>query len=80
MTRTTEQMERIKMLFKKFYDAHRWVEAHPAIEYPDKHRDVIVPAVEGWCDELEAMGINRVFSMCLFVFGSDWQIQYNMIT
>jgi hypothetical protein len=79
MPRTPEQLEQIKVLFKKLYDAHRWVESHPAIEYPDKHRDVIVPAVEGWCDELELLGINRTFSMCIYSFGTDWQICYQMV-
>ena len=78
--RTSEQLARKKTLFKKLYDAHRWVESHPVIEYPDKHRDVIVPAVEGWCDELETLGVTeRKFSMCIFVFGSDWKICFDMV-
>jgi len=80
MPSTPEQRERIKELFKKLYDAHRWVEGHPAIDNYEKHRDVIVPAVEGWCDELETLGVTqREFSMCIFTFGTDWQVCFDMI-
>lgn len=72
-----ESETRVKELFKKLYDAHRWTESHPAIDYHEQYKTV-VGAVEGWCDELEGLGVIRIFSMCIFTFGSDWQICYNI--
>ena len=71
-------MNRIKALFKKLYDANRWTSAHPAIEYSEQFKTV-VDAVEDWCDELELLGVNRTFSMCIYTFGTDYQICYDMI-
>ena len=68
-------MESVKELFKKLYDAHRWTEAHPV----DDRYSAVVAAVEGWCDELEALGVNRTFSMCIYTFGADWEICYAMV-
>lgn len=70
-------MERVKELFKKLYDAHRYCESHPAIEYPDQYK-AVVGAVEGWYDELEGLGVQREFSMCIYAFGSDWEICYRI--
>lgn len=78
MPRTPEQLEQIKVLFKKLYDAHRYTQAHPAIENPEQFKKV-VDAVDDWCDELEALGVNRIFSMCIYTFGTDYQICYDMV-
>lgn len=78
MTRSTEEMEKIKGLFKKLWDAHRWTLAHDAINHAEQYK-AVVNAVEGWCDELEALNINRTFSMCIYTFGTDYRICYDMI-
>ena len=78
MPRSPEDMERIKMLFKKLYDAYRFVDSHPAIDYPEQFKAVI-SAVDGWVEELEALGVNKLYSLCIYTFGSDYQIAYNLL-
>lgn len=69
--------QKVKELFKKLYDAHRFVQTHEPIDYPEQYKTV-VDAVEGWCDELERLGVNRTFSLCIFTFGTDYQICYDI--
>ena len=72
-----ENSERVKALFKKLYDAHRWSQSHPAIAYPDQYK-AVCDAVEGWCDKFESMGYDRRFALCIFTFGTDYQIAYDI--
>ena len=78
MSRNPEDLAKIKTLFEKLYNAHRYTQAHPAIDDVERFKKVVV-AVEGWCDELETLGVIRQFSMCIYTFGSDWKICYQMV-
>lgn len=69
--------DKVKQIFQNLYDAHRWSLTHPAISFPNEYK-LVCEKVDAWCDEFEAMGYDRRFALCIFTFGTDYRIAYDI--